>query len=142
MIKYASLFLVGSFLFFTACKKSISQSVLEKYFSDNVIGKNCTVTLAIDSTGDITSEYSGYTFVLLKTDYYHGPLQATKGSNTYMGTWSSNADYSQLIITLPTTVPEFDFLSRSWRFTKKGNPTMELAPWGTTQPYVLHMTRQ
>jgi hypothetical protein len=142
MIKYISLFFIGSFLFFTSCKKSISQTVLEKYFSDNVIGKNSTVTLARDSTGDITSKYTGYTFVLLKTDYYHGPLKATKGSNTYMGTWSSNDDYSKLIITLPNTVPEFEFLSRSWRFTKKGNPTMELAPWGTSQPYLLHMTRQ
>lgn len=142
MIKYISLFLIGSFLFFTSCKKSVNQSVLEKYFNDNVIGKNSTVTLAIDSTGDITSEYTGYTFVLLKTDYYHGPLKATKGNNTYMGTWSSNDDYSKLIIGLTDPIPEFQFLSRSWRFTKKGNPTMELAPWGTAQPYVLHMTRQ
>jgi len=142
MIKYISLLLIGSILFFTSCKKSVSQSVLEKYFSDNVIGQNCSVTLAIDSTGDITSEYTGYVFVLLKTDYYHGPLKATKGTNTYMGTWSSNEDYSKLVITLPDSVPKFQFLSRSWRFTKKGNPTMELAPWGTNQPYVLHMTKQ
>ncbi|HEY5368479.1 MAG TPA: hypothetical protein VIJ75_05740 [Hanamia sp.] len=142
MIKYISLFLIASFLVFTSCKKSVSQSVLEKYFNDNVIGKNCTVTLAIDSTGDITSDYTGYIFVLLKTDYYHGPLKATIGSNGYMGTWSSNADYSQLNIALPDSIPEFQFLSRSWRFTKKGNPTMELAPWGTTEPYVLHMTKQ
>ena len=142
MIKYIFLFLLGSFLFCTSCKKSIKQSVLEKYFNDNVIGKNCSVTLAKDSTGDITSEYTGYTFVLLKTDYYHGPLKATKGSNTYMGTWSSNDDYSKLVIALPDSIPEFKFLSRNWRFTKKGNPTMELAPWGTNEPFVLHMTKQ
>ena len=87
-------------------------------------------------------EYTGYTFVLLKTDYYNGPLKATNGSNTYMGTWSSNDDYSKLIIVLPDSIPEFQFLSRSWRFTKKGNPTMELSPWGTSEPFVLHMTRQ
>src|SRR5665213_2687932 len=110
MIKYISLFLIASFLVFTSCKKSVSQSVLEKYFNDNVIGKNCTVTLAIDSTGDITSDYTGYIFVLLKTDYYHGPLKATIGSNGYMGTWSSDADYSQLHIALPDSILEFDFL--------------------------------
>lgn len=128
-----------------SCKKTlknIEQTTLEKYFSTYVIGNDFTVTLAKDSTSDITTTYDGYTFVLLKTDLYHGPLKATYGSHEYMGTWSSNDDYSKLDISLPDSIPAFRFLSRSWRFTKKSNPTLELAPWGRSDPIVLHMTRQ
>lgn len=128
-----------------SCKKqvqSIQQSTLEKYFSTYVIGSNFTVTLAKDSSDDITNVYDGYTFVLLKTDLYHGPLKATIGQNEYMGTWATNDDYSKLDISLPDSIPEFRFLSRSWRFTKKTNPTLELAPWGSSDPVVLYMTRQ
>ncbi|MGN6530945.1 MAG: hypothetical protein ACTHK0_04240 [Ginsengibacter sp.] len=115
---------------------------MEKYFDDNLIGRNFIVSLATDSTTDLTSEYAGYTFVLLKTDFYNGPLQATKGANKYMGTWSANEDYSKLTIALPDSIQEFKFLNRSWRFTKKDIPTLKLAPWGSTEPLVLYMTRQ
>ena len=128
-----------------SCKKTVQnlgQSTLEKYFSTYVIGSNFTVTLAKDSSANFTSTYDGYTFVLLETDLYHGPLKATKGQNEYMGTWATNDDYSKLDISLPDSIPEFRFLSRSWRFTKKTNPTLELAPWGTSEPAVLYMTRQ
>jgi hypothetical protein len=145
MKKYVPFLLFASLLFCFSCKKSIdniSRSTLEKYFDKNVIGKDFKVTLAIDSTADLTSDYSEYTFVLLKTDFYHGPLKATIGPNDYMGTWSTNDDYSKLIISLPDSIPEFKFLSRSWRFTKKDVPTLQLAPWGSDDPLVLHMTRQ
>ncbi|MEO8820486.1 MAG: hypothetical protein ABI267_05855 [Ginsengibacter sp.] len=132
-------------LFCFSCKKTIkniSQTTLEKYFSTYVIGNNFTVTLAKDSSDDITNTFDGYTFVLLQTDLYHGPLKATYGSQQYMGTWASNDDYSKLDISLPDSIPQFKFLSRSWRFTKKSNPTLQLAPWGSTAPIVLNMTRQ
>jgi hypothetical protein len=145
MKKYAPFLLFASLLFCFSCKKSIdniSQSTLEKYFDKNVIGKDFKVSLAKDSTADLTSDYTEYTFVLLKTDFYHGPLKAANGTNEYMGTWSTNDDYSKLIISLPDSIPEFKFLSRSWRFTKKDVPTLQLAPWGSDDPLVLHMTRQ
>jgi len=128
-----------------SCKKniqSIQQSTLEAYFSTYVIGSDFTVTLAKDSSDDITNVYDGYKFVLLETDAYHGPLKASLGQNEYMGTWATNDDYSKLDISLPDSIPEFRFLSRSWRFTKKTNPTLELAPWGSSGPFVLYMTRQ
>ena len=128
-----------------SCKKqiqSLQQSILEKYFSTYVIGSNFTVTLAKDSSDDITNVYDGDTFVLLKTDLHHGPLKAVLGQNEYMGTWATNDDYSKLDISLPDSIPKFRFLSRSWRFTKKTNPTLELAPWGSSAPVVLYMTRQ
>lgn len=140
-----------TFIFFLSlilcfsCKKSIQnldQSLLEKYFEKYVIGSDFVVSLAKDSSSDITSLYNGYKFVLLKTDLYHGPLKGTNGSKEYSGTWATNSDYSKLDISLPDSVPGFPFLSRSWRFTKKTNPTLELAPWGSSAPLVLHMTRQ
>ena len=128
-----------------SCKKAIQnaeQSLLNKYFEKYVIGNNFTVTLAKDSSNDITSQYNGYTFVLLKTDLFHGPLQASKGGVQYMGTWATNDDYSKLDISLPDSIPVFRFLTRSWRFTKKSNPTLQLAPWGSDAPIVLYMTHQ
>jgi len=145
MKKFLPLLLLLSTGILFSCKKNnsnLEQNLLEKFFDQNVIGKNFVVSLAKNSTTDLTSDYNGYTFVLEKTDFYHGPLKATKGSASYTGTWESNSDYSKLTITLPTTVPEFQFLSRSWRFTKKDVPTLQLAPWGSSEPLVLYMTRQ
>lgn len=128
-----------------SCKKTLQnldQSLLQKYFEKYVIGSDFVVSFAKDSTTDITSMYTGYKFVLLETDLYHGPLKATNGSSVYYGTWATNSDYSKLDISLPDSIPGFPFLSRSWRFTKKENPTLQLAPWGSTAPLELHMTRQ
>lgn len=135
-------------IFLSGCKKSIisqsQTSILEAYFAENVLNKNFIVDLATDNGTDLTSQYTGYTFVLTKTtSYYSGPLTGTKGSANYTGTWESNSDYSKLIISLTTpSVPaEFIFLNRSWKFTKKSIPVLELAPWGSTDPKVLHMKR-
>ncbi len=128
-----------------SCKKngdSGGSVFLEQYFESNVLNRNFTVSLAQDNGTDITANYNGYVFVLLKTDFYHGPLQATKDGVTATGTWSCNDDYGKLTITLPDTPSEFKFLTRAWRFTSKNLPTMELAPWGSSAPVVLHMHRQ
>ncbi|MEO8822021.1 MAG: hypothetical protein ABI366_00505 [Ginsengibacter sp.] len=145
MKKIVTLFLMASLIFTFSCKKtidSISNSLQEKYFEKYVIGSDFVVSFAKDSTSDITADYNGYKFILLETDLHHGPLKAIIGSDEYMGTWKTNDDYSKLDISLPDSIPVFNFLSRSWKFTKKANPTLELAPWGTADPIVLHMTRQ
>ena len=132
-------------LLFTSCKKAgdlVNNPLLEQYFETNVLNRDFTVSLATDSNTDLTPNYTGYVFVLLKTDFYHGPLRATMGNTVYMGTWSSNADYSKLDISLTVPPPEFAFLSRSWRFTSKSFPTLKLSPWGSTEALVLHMYRQ
>jgi hypothetical protein len=129
----------------SSCKKPsdvVGNPLLEQFFELNVLNRNFTVSLATNETTDLTSDFSGYTFVLQKDDYYHGPLKATKGSNVYMGTWSCNEDYGKLTITLPTPPDNFIFLNRAWRFTSKNFPTMKLAPWGSTANIVLHMYRQ
>lgn len=134
-------------LIFLSCKK-INQltsgpgTPLENYFENNVLNQNFIVNLATNNGNNITADYNGYTFKLLKTDYYKGPLEARKDLNVYAGSWSSNEDYSKLVITLPATPPAFIFLTRQWRFTKKDPQLLELAPWGSTEPLVLHMIKQ
>ena len=138
----------ASILLFTSCKKIAAASgdreALEQLFEENFLNKNFVVHLASDNGTDITGQYSGYNFVLTRTSsYYEGPMTGSKNGVTYSGTWTSNDDYSKLVISLSTpSIPsEFTFLNRAWKFTKKAVPIMELAPWGTTEPKVLHMQR-
>lgn len=130
---------------FSGCSKSAVEAAQTTYvqqqFEDNILNKNFRVHLATDNGVDLTSQYSGYTYVLYKSTYYNGPMTAVKNGVTYNGTWSSNEDYSKLVISFPSAPAEFAFLNRDWRFTKKSLPIMELAPWGTTEPKVLHMER-
>jgi hypothetical protein len=130
-------------LVFNGCGKStvetVQTSYLQQQFEDNILNKNFRVHLAVDNGTDLTTQYGGYTFVLYKSTYYNGPMIAVKNSVTYNGTWSCNEDYSKLVITFPSTPAEFVFLNREWKFTRKALPIMELAPWGTTEPKVLHM---
>ena len=130
---------------FFACTKPTASNTgtqLEKYFEDNVLNKDFVINFASDNGVDITANYNGYIFKMTKTDYYHGPAEARMGTNIFTGTWSSNDDYSKLIITLPTTPSCFVFLNREWRFTSKALPQLKLAPWGTSDPLVLQMLRQ
>jgi len=131
-----------------SCKKLAvatgSRSQLEALFEENILNKNFVVHLATDNGIDITNQYTGYNFILTKTtSFYEGPMTGTKAGVTYTGTWTSNDDYSKLIINLSNPAPpiEFDFINRSWKFTKKALPIIELAPWGSTDAKVLHMQR-
>jgi hypothetical protein len=139
------LFLTCAFFFFCAsCKKGEDNTnvLLERYFETNILTRDFVVSYAKDFSNDVTSKYEGYVFVLTKEDLYHGPMTATKNGTTYTGSWSCNADYSKLVITLPDTPEEFKFLSRQWRFTSKNLPTLKLAPWTNRDPIELHMLRK
>jgi hypothetical protein len=70
-------------------------------------------------------------------------MTGIKNGNTITGSWSTDAEYTKLDILLnsPTIPTEFIFINRVWKFTKKSLPIMELAPWGSTDPKVLHMRR-
>jgi len=137
----AALLLLGG------CKKTVenvSTDTLQSYFEDNILNKNFVVEFAKDTATDKTADFTGYSFILTKTtSYYDGPMTGTKGGVTYTGTWTSNSDYGKLVINLNSPAPpaEFSFINRAWKFTKKSLPIMELAPWGTTDPKVLHMRR-
>jgi hypothetical protein len=129
----------------SSCKKkveAVQQDFLQQYFEQNILNKDFIVHLATESGVNKTSQFAEYKFKLTKNTLIDGPMTATSTTTTINGTWSSNEDYSKLVITLPAnTVPAFSFLNREWRFTKKAVPLMELAPWGTTEPIVLHMMR-
>ena len=132
-------------LTFTACKKTTTTdttNLLEQYFDVNILGQIFIINLATDNGTDLTPNYNGYTFKLIKTNYYNGPLEVKYGTNTYTGTWSANSDYSKLTISLPSTPSILIWLTREWRFTSKNVPQLELAPWGSTDPLVLHILRQ
>ncbi len=139
--------LCAALLLAAGCKKTvedISDNTLQKYFEDNILNKPFVVNYALDDSTDRTAEFDGYTFILTKTtSYFDGPMTGTKGDTVITGTWASNEDYGKLVINLtnPTPPASFSYLNRAWRFTRKSLPVMELAPWGTTDPKVLHMRR-
>lgn len=134
-------------IFLQSCSKTGSapatDDLLKQYFETNVLNRDFIVSQATDTGTDITTQFSGYTFRLLKNTYFDGPMTAVKNGTTITGTWSSNDDFSKLVINLnqPSVPPGFTFINRAWRFTRKAFPIMELAPWGTTDPKVLHMQR-
>lgn len=142
--------ILSMMLLASSCKKAAPPpyiaNVYEQYFETNILNTDFKVQLATDNGSDLTGQYTDYNFRLLKNTYYDGPMTATRISNpgiVYRGTWSSNDDFSKLVITInPPAIPvEFNFLNRAWKFTRKAIPVMELAPWGTTEPKVLHMQR-
>lgn len=144
LTKYFIILAAAGLLLLSGCSKATEQAqqeVVQQYFADNFLDRNYTVQLATDNGIDLTAQYNGYTFRMIKGNTYDGPMTATKNSITYNGTWATNSDYSKLVINLPTTVAEFVFMAREWKFTHKAVPIMELAPWGTTEPKVLHMER-
>ncbi|MEO6404604.1 MAG: hypothetical protein ABIY51_06425 [Ferruginibacter sp.] len=130
-----------------SCSKTGSapatDDLIKAYFETNVLNRDFKVFLATDSGVDITSQYDNYVFRLMKNTYFDGPMTGTKNGVTISGTWSSNDDFSKLVISLnqPSAPAGFTFLNRQWRFTRKAFPLMELAPWGSTDPKVLQMLR-
>ena len=142
MKKYLLLFLLPM-VFFTSCKKEKNMgSAQEKLFEESILNQNFIVSYASDHGTVLTSNYSGYIFILSKIDYYHGPMKAIKDEVTYSGTWSSNDDYGKLIITLPNTPAELKFLSRAWRFKSKSFSLLKLAPWGEGDEINVNMSKE
>ncbi|MGF2412290.1 MAG: hypothetical protein ACQUYJ_08190, partial [Ferruginibacter sp.] len=136
---------IAALLLLIGCSKEDliekNRGLLEQYFEDSVLGKDFKVRLATDSGVNLTTQFNSYTFKLIKNTLLDGPMTANNGTTALTGTWSCNDDYSKLVITLPNTVTAFTFLNREWRFTKKAIPILELAPWGTTDPKILHMEK-
>jgi len=135
----------GAILLLQGCKKGDNPAaqLYEEYFEENVLNSDFIVQLATDNGVDNTALYHGWTFRLLKTTYYDGPMTAIKNGVTYTGTWSCDQSYGRLTIHIsqPSVPAEFVFLNKAWRFTKKNLPVMELAPWGSSAAQVLHMRR-
>ncbi len=141
-----ALFFAAMILLLQSCKKDApapTVDLLQQYFEENVLNRDFKVSLATDNGTNLTTQYSGWVFRLLKNTFIDGPMTAANNGQTYSGTWSCTEDYGKLTIniTQPSIPAGFPFLNRAWRFTKKDIPTMELAPWGSTAPIVLHMRR-
>lgn len=127
-----------------SCKKKISPDnvFLQQYFEQNVLGREFVITLAKDHDQDITADYKGYIFKLVKDDFYHGPLEITRAGSVYEGTWRCDEDFGKLTITLPDSPAEFAFIDREWRFTSKDLPVLKLTPWVGHNSAALNLTRQ
>jgi hypothetical protein len=141
-----ALFFAAMILILQSCRKDAPAptiDLLQQYFEENVLNRDFRVSLATDNGTNLTSQYDGWTFRLLKNTFTDGPMTAIKNGQTYTGTWSCTEDYGKLTIniTQPSIPASFEFINRAWRFTKKDIPTMELAPWGSTAAIVLHMQR-
>ncbi len=136
---------IAVILLLSGCSKATlieqNQDLLQKSFEENILNRDFIVHLASDNGIDITAQFNGFKFKLTKNTFLDGPMTAINGILTITGTWSSNNDYSKLVINLPSPIPGFSFLNREWKFTKKAVPIMELSPWGSTEPKVLHMER-
>ena len=145
--RFIIVIILSILLLLSGCKKSIENAtqqqlnIYQAYFEQNILNHDYQVQLATDNGTDLTPQYNTYTFRLLETTPANGAMTATNGTSTYTGSWSCNDDYSKLVINLPSPPSAFVFLTREWRFTKKDITIMELAPWGTTEPKVLHMQR-
>jgi hypothetical protein len=149
--RFVIVVLVSILLLLISCSKAteIQQqaqqaqlTLAQQYFQDNILNRDFRVKLATDSGVDVSAQYNGYLFRLTKNTLLDGPMTGSNGISNYTGTWSCNDDYSKLTISFTSPPPQFSFINREWKFTKKAVPVMELAPWGTTDPKVLHMERQ
>ena len=142
---FVALFFAAIILLVQGCKKGEDPAaqLYEEYFENNVLNSDFVVQLASTDGTDNTAQYNGWVFRLLKNTYYNGPMTAVKNGTTYTGTWACDESYGRLTINInqPSVPAEFVFLNKSWRFTKKDLPIMELAPWGSTANQVLHMRR-
>lgn len=142
-----ALFFAAMILLLQSCKKDApapTVDLLQQYFEENVLNRDFKVSLATDNGTNLTSQYNGWLFRLLKNTFTDGPMTAVNNGQTYTGSWSCTNDYGKLTINInqPSIPTGFPFLNRAWRFTKKDILFMELAPWGSTDPVVLHMQRQ
>jgi hypothetical protein len=146
ILRYVIAFAAAIILLFSSCKKSVTEplspDLLQQYFEANILNSDFYVDLATDNGTNLTTQYNGYLFKLLKNTLLDGPMTATKNGVVYTGTWACNDDYSKLVITLPNSPAEFQFLNREWKFTKKSTTLMELAPWGVIDAKVLNMKKQ
>ncbi|MBL7812146.1 MAG: hypothetical protein JNL57_07965 [Bacteroidetes bacterium] len=108
-------------------------TLLESLFESMILNRQTIIQQANDSAGtDITNSYTGYIFMLKKNTYHDGPFVCTTPDSTFTGTWSCNADYSQMLLHL-TGKPEFENFNIYWKFKSKSNTKIELLPWFSFQ---------
>ena len=121
-------------LLLSSCSKNTvteqQQNILQQYFEENILNRDFTVHFASDNGAEITAQFSGYTFKLLKSTLTNGSMTAISGGTTYTGTWSCNEDYSKLVITLPSSVTAFFFPHAGMEVYQKGRTNNGTGPLG------------
>jgi hypothetical protein len=112
-------------------EKVYEPSFLNKYFEENILNRDITITMAKFQGRDTTPMYKGYVFKLLKNTYYDGPFEARLNDSLYTGTWQCNDDYSKLILDIKKN-GALEWVSISWKFINKTTTELELVPWFNT----------
>ena len=80
----------------------------------NIVPGTYTILRFIDSGDDITADYNGYTFTF-KAD---GTLIATKGANTFTGTWKLNSAQTRMTINIKGTKALNNLSDDSWKVAR------------------------
>ena len=80
----------------------------------NIVPGTYTILRFIDSGDDITADYNGYTFTF-KAD---GMLIATKGANTFTGTWKLNSAQTRMTINIKGTKALNNLSDDSWKVAR------------------------
>jgi hypothetical protein len=134
----------GSLLITGCSKDSVdnpSTSTGHDYFVNNMLGKDLTVTSAIDNNTDITADFSGYTFHLTDTATLSGTISAANFVRTTIGVWTVDAAYSKITFSFPSAIPILSFMTKQWQFTGNTSVTIDLsAANGETD--VLHFSKK
>jgi hypothetical protein len=114
---------------------SFAQKVFELY----VLNKATRIKLAIDTGGiNITPDFSDMVIYLRKETFYNGPLEILANGTKYIGTWSSNYDYSFLDLSIEG-LPQFKYFEKTWRFKYKSLDLLILVPRSNPLKKEMHL---
>ena len=80
----------------------------------NVVPGTYSILRFIDTGDDITADYNGYTFEF-QAD---GTLIATKGANTFTGTWKLNSAQTRMTINIHGTKALNNLSDDSWKVAR------------------------
>ncbi len=114
---------------------SFAQKVFELY----VLNRATRIKLAIDTGGiNITPDFSDMVIYLRKETFYNGPVEILANGTKYIGTWSSNYDYSFLDLSIEG-LPQFKYFEKTWRFKYKSLDLLILVPRSNPLKKEMHL---
>jgi hypothetical protein len=118
---------IGSATLITSCKKDIAEDTTATTFRSGgdsgpsiggtFINRNLLVSLALDNGNNITANFAGITFMLLKTSENSGTVKAFNDLMNVDGSWAMNGtgEGSSITFSFPTDrLPQLAFLNQQW----------------------------
>jgi hypothetical protein len=87
---------------------------------------------------NITPDFSDMVIYLRKETFYNGPVEILANGTKYVGTWSSNYDYSFLDLNIEG-LPQFKFFEKTWRFKYKSLDLLILVPRSNPLKKEMHL---